>query len=159
MDALSLVLPATPIAVSGANGGDAGAADARGETTVADFAALLAAGLLPQQELPGLLPVPVPAAQATGEPAELELAELAAEAASLDLAGTALLPHPVVMTQAHAGPDEAVHEARAAASEGLLVAAGARTAPRPTIAADAATIRKSRVNNASPTKGPARMPA
>src|SRR5688572_23624046 len=120
MDALSLVLPAATIPNPGANSGDTGAFDVHGEPVAADFAALLAAGLLPQQDISGQLPFPEAPAQAPGETAELVAGELSAEAGSLDMAGATLLPHPGVMLQGHGKTEDVAHEARAAATKGKL---------------------------------------
>jgi flagellar hook-length control protein FliK len=87
MDALSLVLPAAAIANPGSNGADSSAPGTGSDAAPVDFAALLAAGLMPQQDMAGVLPVPPAAPQTADQTAEHEGNEISMDAAARSLAG------------------------------------------------------------------------
>ncbi len=100
MDALSLVLPAATTANPGSNGADTGVPGMGSDAAPVDFAALLAAGLMPQQDMAGVLPVPQAAPQITDQAAEHEGNEISMDAAARSLAGlqgalhTSVIGHP-----------------------------------------------------------------
>lgn len=135
MDALSLVLPATTIANPGSNGAEGGGLDAGSETATVEFATLLAAGLMPQQDPAQLLVVPA-AAQAAEPATEKPNAQAptdASLAARLPLASSL---HASVMTQSQLAPRE---DAVALATP-LAPTAGGLAADGAGVAAQAATI-------------------
>jgi flagellar hook-length control protein FliK len=138
MDALSLVLPAATISNSGSSGADAGALDARADAATADFAALLAAGLVPQQELAGLLGVPQAGAQAAEPTLEKDAAQTLANAAAGPTPAVAAL-HDRIMLNAALSPREGAQPGAAVLAEGGVTArAGGQGAAA--LAAEAATI-------------------
>ncbi|MPZ46944.1 MAG: hypothetical protein GEV05_26900 [Betaproteobacteria bacterium] len=140
MDALSLVLPATTIANPGANGADPSALDAGGEAAAPDFATLLAAGLMPQQDLASVLPVPPAAVQTAGQAGELDGSEAFTDAGAAALAALPIALHSAVIAHAPSASNDLAAEVLSDAT-GTAVAMTAATGKHTLdIAAEAATL-------------------
>jgi flagellar hook-length control protein FliK len=141
MDALSLVLPAATIANPGSTGADTSAPGTGSEAAPVDFAALLAAGLMPQPDMAGNLSVPPAGAQTTDPAAEHEGDESPMDAAARSLAGLQGAFHPNVIGNAsgmHKGDQASAVAADAAALDAAMTAAHGKADAD--IAAEAATI-------------------
>jgi flagellar hook-length control protein FliK len=146
MDALSLVLPAAPIANNGANGADAGAQDASGDAAPVDFAALLAAGLVPQ-DAASVLPVAPAEVQAADKPAKPEGDEALADVSATPLAALPIaLQSPAGAHGSAASKDAARATLTNAAAPSAAATAG-NGKPGAHVAAEAATIAGAAAQN------------
>ena len=140
MDAISLVMPAATIANPGSSSGDAGALDPRGEAAAADFATLLAAGLLPQQDMSALLPGALLPAQAIEEAAQGEQPEALMETDALPLTGTASPLHPDVMAHLRMAAQDGAGDTGSETAQALLPGGEAKREPATLVAAGAASL-------------------
>ena len=148
MDALSLAIPAGPTAKPGSNGPDSLVLGGPEEDAPAGFAALLAAGLVQQQDVAAFAGLPKAQGQSTEHGRDDDEAAATAADGAAGLAAAAVPIH-LQLTHAALAPGKGDHLAAATGAVAGVAGAGAHPNQATMLAAQTATIAANAADDVS----------